>query len=161
MWFQVFQKATLVEDANIINITLKQIRNKTCSTTGVYSNEALKCVGVLIGRESVCLPGKIPGAFHSKFSTINNTAYVLHGFEYLREEPAAKLGSLWKHKVSHVSKNYIRQLNICRKNLSNMVQVNFPVWGTKKSCNSLESKTESAFGPVLAFSVAGQSLLFQ
>ena len=136
---------------------------------------------MLIGRESVSLPGKIPGAFHSKFSTINNTAYVLHGFEYLSEEPAAKLGSLWKHKVLHVSKNYICQLDICCKNLSNMVQVNFPVWGTKKSCNSLESKTpslrrqmksfsldeKSAFrpvgpvGPVLAFSIAGQSLLFQ
>ena len=45
------------------------------------------------------------------------------------------------NKVLHVPKNYIRQLNICCKNLSNMVQVNFPVWGTKKSCNSLESKT--------------------
>ena len=85
------------------------------------------------------------------------------------------------NKVLHVSKNYICQLDICCKNLSNMVQVNFPVWGTKKSCNSLESKTpslrrqmksfsldeKSAFrpvgpvGPVLAFSIAGQSLLFQ
>ena len=156
-------------EANIINITLKQIGNKTCSTTGVYSNEALKCVGVLIGRESVSLPGKIPGAFHSQFSTINNTAYVLHGFEYLREEPAAKLGSLWKHRVLHVLKNYIRQLNICRKNLSNMVQVNFPVWGTKskplfslrRQMKSFSLDEKSAFGPVLAFSVAGQSLLFQ
>ena len=136
----MFQKATFLKDANIINITLEQIRNKTCSTTGGYSNETLKCVGVLIGRESVSLPGKIPGAFHSKFSTINNTAYVLHGLEYLREEPA-KLGSIWKHKVLHVSKNYIHQLNVCCKNLSNIGKVNFPVWGTKKSCNSLESKT--------------------
>ena len=50
---------------------------------GVYRNETLECVGVLIGKQSVSLAGKIPGEFHSKFSTINNTAYVLHGFEYL------------------------------------------------------------------------------
>ena len=107
---------------------------------GGYRNEALECVGVLIGKQSVSLPGKIPGAFHSKFSTINNTAYVLHGFEYLREEPG-KLGSIWKYKVLHVSKNDIHRLNICCKNLSNIGKVNFPVRGTKKSCNSIESKT--------------------
>ena len=99
IWFQVFQKATFLKDSNIINITLEQIRNKTCSTTGGYSNETLKCVGLLIARESVSLTGKIPVAFHSKFSRINNTAYVVHGFEYLREEPA-KLGSLWKQSFA-------------------------------------------------------------
>ena len=171
----MFQKATFLKDANIINITLEQIRNKTFSTTGSYSNETLTCVGVLIGRESVSLPGKIPGAFYTNFRAINNIAYVLHGFKYLGEKPA-KLGSLWKHKLLHVSKNYIHQLNICWKNLSNIRTVTFPVWCTKESWNSLRVKPlfslrrqmksffldeKSVFGPVLAFSVAKQSLLLQ
>ena len=29
---------------------------------------------------------------------------------------------------------------MCSKNLFNIGGLNFPVWGTKKSCNSLESK---------------------
>ena len=87
-----------------------------------------------------CLAKFLEHSTLNSVQSINNTAYVLHGFEYLREEPA-KLGSIWKHKVLHVSKNYIHQLNICCKNLSNIGKVNIPVWGTKKSCNSLESKT--------------------
>jgi len=84
----VDSRATFFEDLYIINVSLKQIGNKTCPTIWGDCDEALKCVGVFVGGKSVPLPGKIPGTFHSKLCAVNYTPNFLHGFEDIGKELA-------------------------------------------------------------------------
>ena len=86
------------------------------------------------------------------------------------------MGSLRKHELLHVSKRYIQELKKGCENFAHIGWINFSFWCTEKSCKSLEGRSspksqkankeflldeKSLFGPVLAFSVAGKSLLVQ